>query len=209
MRAALYVGDETFQVREREARAPGPGEVQLAVAYVGICGTDLHIKHGAMDGRVSIPAVIGHEMSGTVVAVGDGVSAWVPGDEVTVMPLDWCGRCAACRAGHQHVCENLVFVGIDAAGAMQQAWTVPERLLVRLPPELGLEQAALSEPVAVAVHDVRRGAVVRGERVLVVGGGPIGLLIASVAAAEGRRRVDLRAERFSPIGGRRPRAACG
>jgi 2-desacetyl-2-hydroxyethyl bacteriochlorophyllide A dehydrogenase len=159
--------------------------VQLAVAYVGICGTDLHIKHGAMDGRVSIPAVIGHEMSGTVVAVGDGVSAWVPGDEVTVMPLDWCGRCAACRAGHQHVCENLVFVGIDAAGAMQQAWTVPERLLVRLPPELGLEQAALSEPVAVAVHDVRRGAVVRGERVLVVGGGPIGLLIASVAAAEG------------------------
>ncbi len=185
MRAALYVGNETFQVQERELRAPGPGEVQLAVAYVGICGTDLHIKHGAMDGRVSIPAVIGHEMSGIVAAVGDGVSAWAPGDEVTVMPLDWCGRCPACRGGHQHVCQNLVFVGIDAAGAMQQAWTVPERLLVRLPPGLGLESAALSEPTAVAVHDIRRGAVARGERVLVVGGGPIGLLIASVAAVEG------------------------
>jgi 2-desacetyl-2-hydroxyethyl bacteriochlorophyllide A dehydrogenase len=185
MRAALYVGNETFQVQEREPSAPGPGEVQLAVAFVGICGTDLHIKHGAMDGRVSIPAVIGHEMSGTVTAVGDGVSGWAPGDAVTVMPLDWCGTCPACRAGHQHVCQNLVFVGIDAAGAMQQAWTVPERLLVRLPSGIGLEQAALSEPAAVAVHDVRRGAVARGERVLVVGGGPIGLLIASVASAEG------------------------
>src|SRR5947209_17436987 len=102
MRAALYVGNESFQLQEREPREPGPGEVQLDVAYVGICGTDLHIKHGAMDGRVSVPAVIGHEMSGTVAVVGDGVSAWAPGDQVTVMPLDWCGRGAACRAGHGH-----------------------------------------------------------------------------------------------------------
>lgn len=184
MRAALYVGNETFDVRDLAPRPPGPGEVQLAVAYVGICGTDVHIKHGAMDGRVSIPEVIGHEMSGTVVAVGDGVSAWRPGDRVTVMPLDWCGRCHACRAGHQHVCENLIFVGIDAPGAMQQTWTVPERLLVRLPAEMELERAALTEPTAVAVHDVRRAGVVRGERVLVVGGGPIGLLIGCVAALE-------------------------
>jgi 2-desacetyl-2-hydroxyethyl bacteriochlorophyllide A dehydrogenase len=185
MRAALYVGDETFHVRDLTPRLPGPGEVQLTVAYVGICGTDLHVKHGAMDQRVSVPAVIGHEMSGTVAAVGEGVSAWHAGDRVTVMPLDWCGHCHACRAGHEHVCQNLVFVGIDAAGAMQQSWTVPARLLVRLPEGLGLRAGALSEPLAVAVHDVRRGAVARGERVLVVGAGPIGLLIACVAAAEG------------------------
>jgi (R,R)-butanediol dehydrogenase/meso-butanediol dehydrogenase/diacetyl reductase len=185
MRAALYVGNEAFELQEREPRDPGPGEVQLKVAYVGICGTDLHIKHGAMDARVRVPAVIGHEMSGTVAAVGDGVSAWTPGDLVTVMPLDWCGRCTACRAGHEHVCENLIFVGIDDAGAMQQVWTIPERLLVALPPGIGLKEAALTEPTAVAVHDVRRGAVRRGERVLVVGGGPIGLLIACVARAEG------------------------
>lgn len=185
MRAAAYMGNGTIRVEEREPLAPGPGQVQLDVAYVGICGTDLHIMHGAMDGRVRIPAVIGHEMSGTVAAAGEGVSEYAPGDPVTVMPLDWCGRCPACRAGHQHVCQNLVFVGIDSAGAMQQSWTVPERLLVRLPAGLGLEHGALSEPVAVAVHDVRRGEVQRGERVLVVGGGPIGLLIASVAAAEG------------------------
>jgi (R,R)-butanediol dehydrogenase / meso-butanediol dehydrogenase / diacetyl reductase len=184
MRGALYVGDENFEVRDLTPRPPGVGEVQLTVAYVGICGTDLHVKHGAMDRRVSIPAVIGHEMSGTVTAVGEDVSAWRPGDRVTVMPLDWCGRCHACRAGHEHVCQNLVFVGIDAPGAMQQTWTVPERLLVRLPAEMELERAALTEPTAVAVHDVRRAGVVRGERVLVVGGGPIGLLIGCVAALE-------------------------
>jgi (R,R)-butanediol dehydrogenase/meso-butanediol dehydrogenase/diacetyl reductase len=185
MRAATYIGDQRFRVDEREALEPGEGEVRLDVAYVGICGTDLHIKHGAMDARVTIPAVIGHEMSGTVAAVGDGVTGWAPADRVTVMPLDWCGRCHACRAGHQHVCQNLVFVGIDAAGAMQQSWTLPERLLIRLPPELPLDQAALAEPAAVAVHDVRRAGLRRGDRALVVGGGPIGILIAAVAAAEG------------------------
>jgi 2-desacetyl-2-hydroxyethyl bacteriochlorophyllide A dehydrogenase len=185
MRAALYVGNEQFRLEERPPSAPGRGEVRLDVAYVGICGTDLHIKHGAMDQRVSIPAVIGHEMSGTVAAVGAGVIGHAPGDPVTVMPLDWCERCPACLAGHRHVCQNLVFVGIDAAGAMQQSWTVPERLLVRLPPGLALEHGALAEPVAVAVHDVRRGAVSPRDRVLVVGGGPIGLLIACVATATG------------------------
>jgi (R,R)-butanediol dehydrogenase / meso-butanediol dehydrogenase / diacetyl reductase len=185
MRAALYAGNQTFRIEDRSAVVPAPGEVRLQVAFVGICGTDLHIKHGDMDARVKIPAVIGHEMSGTVAALGDGVSGYAVGDGVTVIPLLWCGRCPACLAGNQHVCQNLVFVGIDSVGAMQQSWTVPERLLIKLPPGLDLRSGALAEPLAVAVHDVRRGAVRRGERVLVVGGGPIGLLIACVAAAEG------------------------
>jgi (R,R)-butanediol dehydrogenase / meso-butanediol dehydrogenase / diacetyl reductase len=187
LRAATYVGDGTIRVEERAPEAPGPGQVRLDVAYVGICGTDLHIKHGAMDARVTTPAVIGHEMSGTVAAVGEGVVAWTPGDRVTVMPLRWCGSCAACRAGHQHVCQNLVFVGIDAPGALQESWTVAQDLLVRMPESLPLDHAALAEPVAVAAHDVRRSGLCAGDRVLVVGGGPIGLLIATVAAAEGAR----------------------
>lgn len=185
MRAATYVGDQRFVIDERPAVPPGPGQVRIDVAYVGICGTDLHIKHGAMDGRVNTPAVIGHEMSGRVAALGEGVNAWTVGDPVTVMPLEWCSDCAACRAGHCHVCENLIFVGIDAAGAMQQSWTIAEHLLVRLPSGLPLAHAALTEPVAVAVHDVGRAQLAPGERVLVVGGGPIGLLIATVAATEG------------------------
>ena len=185
MRAAAYVGDRTIRVEEREPAAPGPGEVRLDVAYVGICGTDLHIRHGAMDARVTLPAVIGHEMSGTVGAVGDGVIDWRPGDRATVMPLRWCGHCPACRAGHGHVCQNLVFVGIDAPGAMQQSWTVEQDLLVRLPDGIALDHAALAEPTAVAVHDVRRSGLSGGDRALVVGGGPIGMLIAVVAAAQG------------------------
>jgi (R,R)-butanediol dehydrogenase/meso-butanediol dehydrogenase/diacetyl reductase len=185
MRAAAYVGEDTIRVQEREPVEPAPGQVRLDVAYVGICGTDLHIKHGAMDGRVTLPAVIGHEMSGTVAAVGDGVTEWTQGDRVTVMPLRWCGDCAACHAGHRHVCQRLVFVGIDAPGALQQSWTVDQELVVRLPERLPLDHAALAEPVAVAVHDVRRAGLAAGGRALVVGGGPIGLLIALVAASEG------------------------
>jgi (R,R)-butanediol dehydrogenase/meso-butanediol dehydrogenase/diacetyl reductase len=185
MRAAAYVGDDIIRVQERDPVEPAPGQLRLDVAYVGICGTDLHIKHGAMDARVTLPAVIGHEMSGTVAAVGEGVTAWTEGDRVTVMPLRWCGDCAACRAGHRHVCQRLVFVGIDAPGALQQSWTIDQDLVVRLPERLPLDQAALAEPLAVAVHDVRRSGLAAGGRALVVGGGPIGLLIALVAVSEG------------------------
>jgi 2-desacetyl-2-hydroxyethyl bacteriochlorophyllide A dehydrogenase len=157
----------------------------LDVAYTGICGTDLHILHGAMDGRVTRPAVLGHEMSGTIVDVGDEVVGWATGQPVTVMPLDWCGHCPACLAGHEHICHNLNFLGIDSPGSMQSRWTVPERVLVPLPAGMSLAHAALAEPTAVAVHDVRRGALRPGERAVVVGGGPIGVLIACVARAAG------------------------
>ena len=181
MLVAEYAGNSEFSVTERPAMDPGPGQVQIAVAYVGICGTDLHVKHGHMDGRVSIPGPIGHEMSGVIAAVGEGVAGLDVGDAVTVMPLQWCGRCPACLAGNRHVCQKLVFVGIDSAGAMQQLWTVDQSIVVRLPEEVQLDVGALAEPLAVAVHDVSRGRVVAGETVLVVGGGPIGLLIALVA----------------------------
>jgi (R,R)-butanediol dehydrogenase / meso-butanediol dehydrogenase / diacetyl reductase len=189
MRAAAYVGDDTVRVQEREPVEPAAGQVRLDVAYVGICGTDLHIKHGAMDARVTLPAVIGHEMSGTVAAIGEGVTEWTEGDRVTVMPLRWCGECPACRAGHRHVCQRLVFVGIDAPGALQQSWTVDQDLVVRLPEHLPLDQAALAEPLAVAVHDVRRSGLAAGGRALVVGGGPIGLLIALVSEPNAFRRA--------------------
>jgi threonine dehydrogenase-like Zn-dependent dehydrogenase len=126
-------------------------------------------------------------MSGRVAEVGSAVSGWSVGDPVTVMPLRWCGACPACRAGWSHVCSRLDFVGIDSPGAMQEQWTVPAGLLVRLPPDVPLRRAALVEPTAVAVHDVRRAAVRPGESVVVVGGGPIGLLVACVARTDGAR----------------------
>ncbi len=182
MFVAEYTGQGRIQVVEGTARPPGPGEVQLDVAYVGICGTDLHILHGVMDARVAAPQSIGHEMSGTVAAVGPDVAGWQVGDRVTVIPLDWDGICPACRAGHQHICQHLNFIGIDSPGALQQTWTVKAATLVPLPAAMPLDQAALAEPVAVAVHDVRRSGLVSGDRAVVLGAGPIGVLIASVAS---------------------------
>lgn len=185
MRSVRYEGSGHLAVADATPRSPGPGEVQVEVAYTGICGTDLHILQGHMDHRVSLPAVIGHEMSGRVAVVGEGVSGWEPGDPVTVMPLAACGDCPACRAGNGHICHDLVFIGIDAEGSMQSRWTVPADTLLRLPRSLPLEQAALVEPVAVAVHDVGRAGLSPSERVLVVGGGPVGLLISLVARLQG------------------------
>ncbi|MDG6108766.1 (R,R)-butanediol dehydrogenase [Dactylosporangium aurantiacum] len=184
-RSARYVGDRTFVVGDTEPAPPGPGQVRIDVAYTGICGTDLHIMHGAMDHRVSMPAVIGHEMSGRIAEIGPGVEGHAVGDPVTVMPLDWCGQCPACQAGHTHICHRLNFVGIDSTGSMQSSWTVPARILVPLPRDLPLDQAALIEPTAVAVHDVRRSRLTAGEHAVVIGAGPVGLLIAKVAQSTG------------------------
>ena len=185
MNAAYYERNHTIRIGTCTPAAPGPGEVQLRVAYGGICGTDLHIYHGKMDGRTGESRVIGHEISGTVAAVGSGVTTVKIGDHVTVMPLVPCGDCPACRAGHSHICHKLKFLGIDAAGGFQSLWTVPAYTVLPLPKELPLRHAALIEPIAVACHDVRLANVAAGEMAVVLGGGPIGALIALVAKAAG------------------------
>ncbi|MGW8482265.1 zinc-dependent alcohol dehydrogenase [Microbacterium sp. NPDC055903] len=185
MLTANYVGDRTIDIREAEPRAPGRGEVQIEVAYTGLCGTDLHILHGNMDARVVTPLVFGHEMSGTIAALGDGVEGWTVGDAVTVMPLAWDGTCPACREGNEHICQNLDFIGIDSPGSLQALWNVPAHTLVAVPKGVALDHAALVEPVAVAVHDVRRSELVAGQKAVVIGGGPIGTLIATVARHTG------------------------
>lgn len=188
-RAATYAGDGLIETAVNPVLPPGDRQVRIRVAFCGICGTDLHILHGHMDHRVSVPQTIGHEMSGTVDAIGSGVEGFAVGDSVTVMPLDWCGRCPACEAGHRHICHNLNFVGIETTGAMQQYWTVPASVVVPIPAHVELSHAALVEPLAVAAHDVRRSRLDAGETALVIGGGPIGQLIALVAGQRGARVI--------------------
>ena len=183
--ATFYEGDRRIRVGESEPIEPGAGEAQLGVSHCGICGTDLHIFHGAMDGRVTMPAVLGHEMSGTVNQVGPGVDDFAAGDRVVVMPLAPCHNCPACAAGHSHICHNLNFLGIDTPGAFQSHWTVPAETLHPLPANLSLKHGALIEPLAVACHDVRLAEVKPGDHVVVVGGGPIGMLVALVAKQYG------------------------
>jgi (R,R)-butanediol dehydrogenase / meso-butanediol dehydrogenase / diacetyl reductase len=189
MRAAFYEGHRKITVGDCVGIEPKPGEVRLRVSHCGICGTDLHLFHGNMDHRVTFPQVIGHESSAVIETVGDGVGGWKAGDRVTVRPLDPCGACAACRRGYGHVCQKLKFIGIDAPGAMQGLWTVPAHTLHRLPDALSLHDAALVEPIAVACHDVRLGEVRAGEFAVVIGGGPIGALVALVARHKGARVI--------------------
>ena len=107
MLSAQYVGNRQIRIHETQPEAAAPGQVQIEVAYAGICGSDLHVLHGEMDGRVKVPAILGHEMSGVIAALGDGVTGWKVGDQVTAIHLDWDGTCAACLAGNQHICHYL------------------------------------------------------------------------------------------------------
>ncbi|WP_430424927.1 zinc-dependent alcohol dehydrogenase [Maribacter litoralis] len=188
MIATQYKGDKTFSVIEKEIEAPGAGEVRIKVAYVGVCGTDVHIYHGMMDKRVNIPETIGHEMSGTIDAVGEGVEGFKVGDKIVVRPLDD-RKVKPSDKGFNHICEELKFIGIDSPGAMQQYWNVPAFTLHKLKEETDLKLAALIEPLSVAVHDVRMGGLHAGETAVVLGGGPIGLLVALVAKEKGAQVI--------------------
>ena len=183
--AVFYEGNRTIRHGRCELVEPASGEVQLKISHCGICGTDLHIYHGAMDARVQMPLVMGHEMSATVHKLGDGVYDYAVGEQVVVMPLAPCGDCPACAAGHSHICNNLDFLGIDTPGAFQSYWTVPAYTLHRMPAHLSLKHGALIEPLAVACHDVRLAGVKAGDQAVVLGGGPIGMLVALVARHAG------------------------
>jgi len=188
LKATRYEGNKTFSVIDKEIVAPAEGEVRIKVAYVGVCGTDVQIYHGMMDKRVSIPETIGHEMSGVVDAVGEGVTDFEVGDKIVVRPLDD-RKVKASDKGFNHICEELKFIGIDSEGAMQQYWNVPTFVLHKLKASTDLKLAALIEPLSVATHDVRRSGLVRGETAVVLGGGPIGLLVAMVAKEVGAQVI--------------------
>lgn len=188
MRACVYADTERVEVVDIPQPEPAAGEALIKVARSGICGTDLHIFLGHMDQRVTKPLVMGHEMVGELVDVPDG-SRLAVGDRVVVEPTVFCGQCAACRRGNTHVCQNLNFMGVDSAGSFQQFWNVPVDRLHRVPPELNDDAAAMIEPLAVAVHDVRRAQVELGDQAVVIGGGPIGLLVAHAARLDGAEVV--------------------
>jgi (R,R)-butanediol dehydrogenase/meso-butanediol dehydrogenase/diacetyl reductase len=174
---------------------PTGDEVVVRVSTCGICGTDLHeyvagpivtpVEPHPLTGATN-PQILGHEFSGEVVAVGDRVSRVEVGDRVAIMPLAYCGHCAYCRRGFQHLCVTMGCVGLSHAwGGMGEFATVAEYQVVKLPDGVSYEQGALIEPTAVAAYGVERGGVKPGDSVLVTGAGPIGALGALCARAAG------------------------
>ncbi len=196
MKGVFYQGNKVVTIGESPPRAPGPGEVRLRVAYSGICGTDYHVYLGHMDHRVIPPLVIGHEMSGVVAETGEGVTGYKAGDKVVVRPLAPCRQGPACRAGYSHICEKINVLGVDSPGTFQDSWTVPAETLHRLPDDIDMKEAAVIEPVAVAAHDVRLGKVGDKDYVVVLGAGPIGMLVALLARARGARVLISEVNRF-------------
>jgi L-iditol 2-dehydrogenase len=188
---AVLHGARDIRVEERVLRAPGPGEVLLEMRSGGICGSDMHYFAEGRNGTnvLRAPAVLGHEGAGVVVALGEG--ATVPlGTAVAVEPAMACGQCASCRSGRYNVCTaSTCFGSPPTDGLFARHVVVPEKQLHPLPPEIPAEIGAIIEPLAVAVWAVRRAEVRPGDRVLVTGAGPIGILVAQVARAKGAAEV--------------------
>jgi (R,R)-butanediol dehydrogenase/meso-butanediol dehydrogenase/diacetyl reductase len=182
-----------------EPSEPGEGEVVVRVATCGICGTDLHeyvagpivtpVEPHPLTGARN-PQILGHEFAGDVVGVGRGVTRVSEGERVAIMPLAYCGTCAYCRRGLQHLCATMACVGLSHAwGGMAELATVADYQVVPLPDSVSYHQAALIEPTAVAAYGVERAGVAPGNRVLVTGAGPIGALAALCARAAGASAV--------------------
>jgi (R,R)-butanediol dehydrogenase/meso-butanediol dehydrogenase/diacetyl reductase len=165
---------EPLQLTTVDDPTPSPGEVVVAVEACGICGSDLHV----VDALPMPGHVLGHEVAGTVAAVGEGVDGWAEGDPVMPLSLATCGRCEACLAGRPRKCATAQMLGVETPGGYAEYVTAPAHDLVALPPDLDLGVAALTEPLAVARHAVGRGGLTPGESTLVLGAGPVGLAVA-------------------------------
>jgi len=188
MTCAVLHGVRDVRIEERRVPTPGPGEVLVAVARVGVCGSDVHYyTHGRIgDFVVRTPMILGHESAGVVAALGEGVNGLQVGQRVTVEPGYTCRRCFYCKSGQYNLCPDVVFMAtppIDGAFCEYVAW--PADCVFALPSTMTMEDGAMMEPLAVGLSAVARGGVQPGDAVAVFGSGPIGLLTLQAARAAG------------------------
>ena len=189
MQAAVYHGKENIQVQDWPDPELASGEVLVRVRYAGICGTDMMIYSGKHP-RAVPPRVLGHEIFGSIEEAGPAVDpSWRKGKRVAIFPLISCMRCTPCKEGNAHVCEKLGVIGVDCDGGFASYVKATPSQVVAIPDSVDDEQAALVEPLSVAVHAVRSASFRPGDIALVTGGGPIGNLLAQVLRASGAREV--------------------
>jgi L-iditol 2-dehydrogenase len=191
-RAAVLHAPGDVRIEERPMPEPGPLEVLVEIAAVGVCGSDVHYyEHGRIQTRiVRGPHVLGHESAGRVVAVGERVSKHDVGDRVTLEPGLPCGRCRECRTGAYNLCQDVKFLGAPPTdGAFTLYLAMHEDFAHALPDDLSDEAGALMEPLSVALWACEKAGVTAGDRVLVTGAGPIGLLAVQVARVRGATEI--------------------
>lgn len=213
MKALRWHAARDLRLQDLQLQAPGAGEVELQIAYCGICGSDLHEYQ---DGPHAIPTAevhplsgcrapltLGHEFCGVISAIGTGVSGLEIGDRVAVEPEYRCGECRYCQEGRYNLCESMGFIGLMGDGGFAERTLVPAYMLHRLPESVSLRQAAVLEPAAVALHALRLSSLTPLRRCVVFGLGPIGLLLVILARLRGVEditAVDISPERLALAG---------
>lgn len=179
-------GEITF--RQIPVPKAGEGQILIRIRMIGICGSDIHVYHGKHP-FTTYPVTQGHEVSGEIVALGQGVEGFRLGQKVTVEPQVFCGKCHPCTHGKYNLCEELKVMGFQTTGVASTYFAVDASKVTPLPESLSFEEGAMIEPLAVAVHAVRRFGEVEGKKVAVLGAGPIGNLVAQSAKALGAETV--------------------
>ncbi len=175
-------------VEEADMPTPGPGEVCIKIAYCGICGSDTHAFRGEHP-FIPLPAMPGHEFSGTVHSIGEGVEGFSKGDRVVCEPNLVCGHCYNCRIGRYNICENLRVMGCQGYGAMTQYFVAPADKTLHIPDTLPLKNGVLVEPLAVGVHAVRKSGDLFNKNVVIIGAGTIGLMVLICVKTAGARNI--------------------
>ena len=192
MRAAELIAPQAFRLADMAIEDPGPGEVQVRIAAVGICGSDLHSwSEGAIGSTRNVyPMVLGHEPAGWIVKTGAGVTGLNTGDRGALEPALYCYHCEFCLSGHHNVCANIRFLSNPHhPGFFREYINLPSANFFPIPDTLSFEEAALAEPLAVGLHSVRLASIRAGETVAVIGAGPIGLLTIAALRAAGTARI--------------------
>ncbi|MBT8185110.1 MAG: zinc-binding alcohol dehydrogenase family protein [Eudoraea sp.] len=177
----------TFLLDEKSPPIRKEGEALLRITKIGICGTDLHAYQGNQS-FFSYPRILGHELAAEIVEVGDNPQGLKPGDSVIIMPYLSCGKCIACRNEKTNCCTNIAVLGVHTDGGMQEVISLPTSILIPSG-TLTDSEIAIVEPLAIGAHSLRRAQLIKGESVLVVGCGPIGLGIIKLAQLEGAKVI--------------------
>ena len=202
MRIAELFELRKFRIIDGDASDPGPGEIQVRVQAVGICGSDTHyfLEGGIGDTRCEYPTVLGHEPAGVVVKAGQGVTGWAPGDRAALEPALYCYHCEFCRSGRYNLCERIRFLSTPPdPGFFRERLNLPAANLLPLAPRLSFQYATLFEPLAVVLHSLKFAALQPLETAAVLGAGPIGLMTVILLKMCGAGRVFL----VEPIAHRR------
>ena len=175
------------EVREVPVPSIGPDDVLVETAYIGICGSDPHMHHNKVSYKVNVPLILGHEFAGIIAEVGANVTGWKVGDRVTSEThADYCGKCVLCRTNNYHVCRERKGYGFQIDGAFAKYVRVPSRILHKVPENVSLKEAALTEPLCVAYSSlVKHSPLKPGDLVVIIGPGPIGLLCTKIASILG------------------------